>query len=319
MSEEASKTPLIYSLIPKIAADIGVVGKSRKNQQQNYNFRGIEDVVDAAHPAFTHHGVFLTTEILERTREERPTKSGGTMLYTTLRVRFTFYAPDGSNVETEAEGEGMDSGDKSTNKAASAALKYALGQMLLIPFNMTDSEDNNPEPAPRQQRHGERDEQDQRPEPQANPQDALFEAANKWLASITATSDPVILGGRLAHLTQNPKPLVDAVMPHFLAHIKALGFALKPGTFEIVHADSFTQELSQCSDLNQMNALFNAKVNNEKDKKLAIARYNEMLTYATKCSWVYNKDAKAFEPKTVRAAEEPSHDELAAEAKAMGW
>lgn len=169
------------------------------------------------------------------------------------------------------------------------------------------------------QRHGERDEQDQRPEPQPDPQEAFNKGVAEWKALITAKSDPVMLGGLLAHLTTKPKNLVDAVMPHFLQHIKALGFALKPGTFEIVHADSFSQELSQCSDLNQMNALFKSKVLGESDKKLATSRYNEMLTYAGKCAWTYNKDAKAFEAKQVAPAREPSHDELAAEAKAMGW
>lgn len=142
----------IFKLLPLVAKDVGVVGKTKRNQQQNYNFRAIDDVIDACHAAFAKHGIFLTSEVIGNTaREERKTSKGGTLIYTVLRVKFTFYAPDGSNVSSTAEGEGMDSGDKSTNKAMSAALKYALGQTLLIPFNVTDSENDSPDVAPRSQ------------------------------------------------------------------------------------------------------------------------------------------------------------------------
>jgi len=140
----------IYELLSKAAKDVGVVGKGKRNQQQGYNFRSVDDVVDACHAAFTKHGIFLTSEVLSGNREERKTAKGGVLVYSILRIKFTFYAPDGSSVSSTAEGEGMDSGDKASNKAMSAALKYALGQTLLIPFSVTDSENDSPELAPRE-------------------------------------------------------------------------------------------------------------------------------------------------------------------------
>ncbi len=59
-------TEQIYELIPKVMRDIGGVAKTRKNEQQKYSFRGIEDFYQAAHPAMITHGVFCAPEVLER-------------------------------------------------------------------------------------------------------------------------------------------------------------------------------------------------------------------------------------------------------------
>ena len=77
--------------------------------------------------------MFITSNVLESKREERQTQKGGTLIYTIAKCQFKFYTVDGSFIESIIEGEAMDSGDKSTNKAMSTALKYALMQMFLIP------------------------------------------------------------------------------------------------------------------------------------------------------------------------------------------
>ena len=127
------KPKLIYSKIPKIMGLIGAIGKDKKNSMQGYKFRGIDDVYNSLNKHLASECVFCTSEITERTREERKTKNGGTLFYTTLRMNFTFYAEDGSFVTSTTEGEAMDSSDKSTNKAMSVAYKYALMQIFCIP------------------------------------------------------------------------------------------------------------------------------------------------------------------------------------------
>lgn len=142
----------IFGLIQKVMQDIGVVGKSRKNEQQGYAFRGIDDFLNAVHPVLAKHGIFPVPEVLEHSREERRTQKGGILIYTIMRVKVTFFAPDGSSVSAVTVGEGMDSGDKSANKAQSAALKYALIQTFCVPTNeLHDSEEDSPQVAPRQQ------------------------------------------------------------------------------------------------------------------------------------------------------------------------
>lgn len=139
----------IHSLVPKVAADIGPVSRSQKNVQQGYNYRGIEAVMNALNPALVKHGVFIVPRVLDSKRETRDTRSGGTMMYTIMTVEYSFVGPDGSSVRAVVVGEGSDSGDKSSNKAMTAAFKYAVGQVFSIPFDLVDSEDDAHSHAPR--------------------------------------------------------------------------------------------------------------------------------------------------------------------------
>jgi hypothetical protein len=142
----------IYQLIPQVMRGIGAIGKGRNNAQQNYKFRGIDDVYNAVQPVLVEHGVFVVPTVVEQAREERTTRSGANMIYTVLTVKHTFYAPDGSSIEAVTVGEAMDSGDKSANKAMSAAMKYALIEVFSIPTEGdNDTENNSPEVAPKKQ------------------------------------------------------------------------------------------------------------------------------------------------------------------------
>lgn len=128
-----NSAPKIYSAISAIMADVGAVAKNSRNQQQGFMYRGIDAVMNALHPAMAEHHVFCTPEILEQTREDRQTNKGTNLIYSICRIRYTFYADDGSNVSVIVIGEGMDSGDKATNKAMAIAFKYACFQLFCIP------------------------------------------------------------------------------------------------------------------------------------------------------------------------------------------
>jgi len=131
--ELKTKGPMIYQRMIDIMHDIEAVEKSKKNEQQGYNFRGIDDMYNAIHPLFKKHGVFILSEVVAESRTERQTQRGGSIFYVVLDVRFSFCAADGSRVVSLTKGEAMDTGDKGTNKAMSAALKYTLMQTFLIP------------------------------------------------------------------------------------------------------------------------------------------------------------------------------------------
>ncbi len=148
MSEQ-NVSKQIYSLIPKIMSDVGAIAKARKNAQQGYAFRGIDDVYNALQEPLTKHGVFFVPEVLKHERSERQTKTGGVLIYTIIDMKFTFFGPDGSSIAATTTGEAMDSGDKSCNKAMSAALKYALFDVFCIATEESkDSEDDTHTPAP---------------------------------------------------------------------------------------------------------------------------------------------------------------------------
>ena len=137
----------IHSLIPLIMAEVGSIAKGRKNAQQGYSFRGIDDAYQAFQPLFAKHGVFCVPTVLKVTREERQTKSGGTLIYTSMEVKHTFFAADASSFDCVTIGEAMDSGDKSSNKAMSAAMKYALLEVFCVPTEAdNDTENHSPEP-----------------------------------------------------------------------------------------------------------------------------------------------------------------------------
>lgn len=124
---------MIYSAICGIMEDIGVVGKNDTNKQQGFKYRGIDSVMNALNPAMIKHKIFCVPEVLEQTREERTTTKGATLIYSVCKMRYRFYATDGSSVDAVVVGEGMDSGDKATNKAMSVAFKYACFQTFCIP------------------------------------------------------------------------------------------------------------------------------------------------------------------------------------------
>jgi hypothetical protein len=126
-------SPAIFKAISGVMAEVGAVKKDKVNQQQKFKFRGIDDVMNALHPAMIKNKIFVVPEVLEQVREERQTKSGGNLLFSICKIRYTFFATDGSSVEAVVIGEGMDSGDKATNKAMAVAFKYACFQVFCIP------------------------------------------------------------------------------------------------------------------------------------------------------------------------------------------
>lgn len=135
----------IFSALCDVMSEIGAIGKDQKNQQQNFMYRGVDAVYNALQPALIRHHVFVVPEVLEQHREERQTQKGGNLIYAILKIRFTFYAQDGSNVSAVVVGEGMDSGDKASNKAMSAAFKYACFEVLCIPTEeMKDPDADSP-------------------------------------------------------------------------------------------------------------------------------------------------------------------------------
>lgn len=139
--------PKIYKSIIDVMKKINAIGKDRKNNTQNFNYRGIDDVMNELHGALSECGVFVVPDVLEENRSTGKSRSGGDLFYTRQKIRFTFYAEDGSSVSAVVIGEAMDSGDKASNKALSIGLKYAMLQVFCIPTeDDKDPDAQSPEP-----------------------------------------------------------------------------------------------------------------------------------------------------------------------------
>lgn len=128
----------VYQAINAIQKELAKVGisKNRENKQQGtgYKFRGIDDVYNTLSPLLGEHGLCILPRVLSREVVERESRSGAQLFYVTVDVEFDFVAAeDGSKHTVRTVGEAMDSGDKATNKAMSAAYKYAAFQAFAIP------------------------------------------------------------------------------------------------------------------------------------------------------------------------------------------
>lgn len=143
-----AETPKIYETIINVMEEIGAIGKDKRSQQ-GFNYRGIDDVMNALNPAFIKHKLFVVPEVLDQKREDRTTAKGSGLIYSVCRIKYTFYAADGSHVEVVMVGEAMDSGDKATNKAMAIAFKYACFQLFCIPTEeMVDPDSEGYDVAP---------------------------------------------------------------------------------------------------------------------------------------------------------------------------
>jgi hypothetical protein len=138
----------IHKAILDAMADIDAISKDKRNAQQGFQFRGIDDVYNRLHPILAKHRIYSTPEVIEERSEERKTAKGGNLIYRILKVRYTFFTDDGTSVSTTVMGEGMDSGDKASNKAMAVAHKYALLQLFCIPTeDMVDPDAETPPPS----------------------------------------------------------------------------------------------------------------------------------------------------------------------------
>lgn len=129
-------TMKVYESIALVSGEVAKEGisKDRRNQQQGYSFRGIDDVYNALSPLLAKYKLCILPRIISREMVERRGAKGNALFYVTVQAEFDFVsAEDGSKHTVSTFGEAMDSADKATNKAMSAAYKYAAMQTFCIP------------------------------------------------------------------------------------------------------------------------------------------------------------------------------------------
>lgn len=142
---------LIYKKMSDVMKEIGSIKKEGLNTQQGFKFRGVDQFVNALYPALTKHGIFMTPRATSYTQElkevVRSSGKSGVDKHVSILMEYDFYAEDGSKVTVgPVPAEGLDSGDKATNKALSAALKYALIQTFSVPtVDMAEADLESPE------------------------------------------------------------------------------------------------------------------------------------------------------------------------------
>ena len=145
----------VYAAISAVQGELARAGisKDSTNTFDNYKFRGIDAVYGALSPLLAKHGLCMLPRMLSRESVERVTAKGGALFYVTVEAEYDFVcAEDGSKHTVRVFGEAMDRGDKATNKAMSAAYKYAAFQAFAIPTegdNDADGHSHEVKPAGR--------------------------------------------------------------------------------------------------------------------------------------------------------------------------
>lgn len=135
----------VHEAMVAIMAAVDPISKNQRNTGQGYSFRGVDDVYQALQAIMANHGVFTTSEVKgDPNYTEFQLGKNNTLTFRTRAVfRFTFWHVSGGSVSTETIGEGMDSGDKASNKSMSIAHKYALLQAFLIPTDEPKDPEND--------------------------------------------------------------------------------------------------------------------------------------------------------------------------------
>ena len=144
----------VYRAISAVQSELATVGigKDRKNEQQGYKFRGIDDVYNELAPFLAKHSLCILPRGLSREVVERLNAKGTALFYVNVAMEFDFVSAEDGSKHTIGPmyGEAMDSGDKATNKAMSAAYKYACMQAFCIPTEGdNDTENQTHEVQPR--------------------------------------------------------------------------------------------------------------------------------------------------------------------------
>ena len=134
MSEKVGK---IFPALAKVQEELDAIGKNQKGY--GYNFRGIDDVLNAMHPLFKKHKIITTRRDIESAREVRTVvdKNGKEKQFIEvfIKAKYAFVSlEDGSEVVTEGFGEGQDTsgGDKASSMATSNSYKYVIFEMFNI-------------------------------------------------------------------------------------------------------------------------------------------------------------------------------------------
>lgn len=136
--------PRVFQVIHGVMQDVMPVRKDQENTQQGYSFRGVDDAMSAMAGPMRNHGCFIAPEVIDH--RQRPRGEKGT--HTNLTMMYRIYGPAGDCLAVTLPGEAMDSGDKSTNKAMSAALKYMLFWVFMIPVDSRSIDDSDQDTAP---------------------------------------------------------------------------------------------------------------------------------------------------------------------------
>jgi len=145
----------IYTAMLEVAEAVGYVQKKGRNTAQSYNYAGEADFIEAMRPALLKAGICpphviditdSQVTVIDKGLNEKTGDRKNTIHVSRIYTFRYYHAASKTFVDVKAAGEGNDSLDKASYKAATGALKYALRQTFLIETGNDPEEDIKPEP-----------------------------------------------------------------------------------------------------------------------------------------------------------------------------
>ena len=149
-----SDKPTVVEALSAAMAEVQAVGKGDRNNEQGYNFRGIDAVVNAVGPVFRKHGIVPVPVKTTASYRDVLTSREKRSRECTVTVTYRFYGPAGDFIDAEVPGESMDFGDKGAPKAMSVAYRILLLQTLCIPTHEPEPDSQTYERAAAQEETG---------------------------------------------------------------------------------------------------------------------------------------------------------------------
>jgi hypothetical protein len=184
----------INNAMLQIMAGIDPIAKNKTNSQQNYKYRGVEDIYAVLNPMLIANKVLLIPEILHHDIKEFTSSKGSLLFRAIVTMKYIFKSvEDGSFIETIMTGEGMDSGDKATPKAVSMAFKYMAFQLFCIPIDENvNAEADNHEVKAEAEKPSQSTDKKAEPEKWLNSKDKAGNITPEWTNLMKGISDAKI-------------------------------------------------------------------------------------------------------------------------------
>jgi len=137
-----TETTMLVQKLAKIMGETKPFTKTGENRGMNFKFVEVNEILLDVAPLFAKYEVVIFPTKIEPTKIEFGTTSrGGVSTHVFLNV--TWEVTDGNTSLTVASfGEAIDTSDKASNKAQTAAEKQALQKLLLL-ANESDNDANN--------------------------------------------------------------------------------------------------------------------------------------------------------------------------------
>lgn len=110
-----------------------------------YNFRGVDQALNAFGPATLLHGVSILPIDVDASYRDTKTAAGKSTRECTVLVTYRIVGPMGDHVDAKAAGESLDGGDKGSAKAQAVALRVLLLHGGLVPTGDPDPDSQNME------------------------------------------------------------------------------------------------------------------------------------------------------------------------------